>query len=193
MIIMTPILIYEKYIFSLYGNKYSVVKDITHNQFNQWLSGFIDGEGSFHVGLTKKNTMVFKFIISLHIDDILILYKIQKHLKTGKVYKYPKNSNCNYTINGLHNCFISILPLLNEFPLLTTKYYDFKYFSSLIYLRLSIKQPRLEGLILKEAISIKAFLLKGTTYKVIAKDPIFINAFWLPFGRVRRRRRNFWI
>jgi len=24
---------------------------------NQWLLGFVDGEGSFHIGITKNNTM----------------------------------------------------------------------------------------------------------------------------------------
>ena len=49
---------------------------------DQWLLGFVDGEGCFHVGINKNNTMklgvqvIPEFTIVQHIRDIYLLYSI---------------------------------------------------------------------------------------------------------------------
>lgn len=53
-------------------------------QFSRWLTGFIDGEGSFQVFLDRLYLRVM-FRIRLHKDDVNVLQKIQETYGVGRV------------------------------------------------------------------------------------------------------------
>jgi len=64
----------------------------------EWLIGFIEGEGNFHVSLIKnmktskwkykfEQYPILQFRIFLREDDIDVLEKIKNFLKIGKIYK----------------------------------------------------------------------------------------------------------
>lgn len=57
---------------------------MTREQFSQWFSGFVDGEGNFQV-LFDRYYLRLMFRIRLHIDDIAVLYTIQSFLGVGIV------------------------------------------------------------------------------------------------------------
>ena len=73
-----------------------------------WLVGFIEGEGNFHVSLAKsyrsKNYLfeyypMLQFRIFLRSDDLEVLEKIKKTLEIGKIY----NKNYSYSrIKGVN-------------------------------------------------------------------------------------------
>ena len=116
-----------------------IPSNMNRKEFGRWLSGFIDGEGCFHVRFNGKS-LNFTFTIALHIDDIDVLYKIRDFLGVGTVWKSRTQSTCSFRIRGITQCIASLIPLLNEFPLLTKKYWDFKIFEKLIYLKISLKK-----------------------------------------------------
>ena len=46
---------------------------ITDSEFNQWFTGFTDGEGHFSIAISQSNVIWFVFKIKLHIDDLGVL------------------------------------------------------------------------------------------------------------------------
>lgn len=58
---------------------------------NQWLLGFTDGEGCFHIGVTVNKSMklgyqvIPEFTIVQHIKDVSLLYAIRDYLGCGIV------------------------------------------------------------------------------------------------------------
>lgn len=71
-------LIYLSSLSSFVYSNYKIDKPLPLNeiQFAQWLSGFIDAEGKFQV-LYRGKYFRAMIRLTLHIDDIEILYKIK--------------------------------------------------------------------------------------------------------------------
>lgn len=94
--------------------------------FIEWFVGFSDAEGSFDF-LRKKsrNTYVFRFRISLHLDDIAVLNYIKDNLGIGRVSR--DNNNCVFIVDKL----LEIKPIIEIFKqrsLNTTKQLNFLSF-----------------------------------------------------------------
>nr|QOZ41715.1 LAGLIDADG DNA endonuclease [Prototheca wickerhamii] len=122
-----------------------------HNILNNTLSlnpnyitGFMDGEGSFHIHSTQHKTSKFKFMLvptvtikqSIYSPDIL--YEIQTFFKCGRVTQAPliKNklgtSRCLvYTCNSLKDINEKIIPHFLKYPLKTSKLNDFLIFNKI--------------------------------------------------------------
>ena len=66
------------------GRNYSTISSSIDEDFYEWFCGFTDSEGSFMIE-RRLDSYLFKFKIHLHIDDIEVLYFIQKTLGVGKV------------------------------------------------------------------------------------------------------------
>lgn len=67
--------------------------------FIEWFVGFTDAEGSFAFQKNKsRNSYVFSFRISLHLDDIAVLFYIKDTLGLGRVYKQGDKA-CVYVID----------------------------------------------------------------------------------------------
>ena len=86
--------------------------------FYEWFRGLTDAEGSFML-LRRQDSYSFKFQINLHVDDLEVLYFIQKTLGMGKVY-----------INGTAAMFCvrnqqdvaKIIEIFSKYPLNTFKF-----------------------------------------------------------------------
>lgn len=115
---------------------------LTKEEFGFWLSGFIDAEGNFQVYLDRKYIRVL-FRIVLHVDDIKTLAcapalrwlgvpqareKIRDYLKTGTV-RISGNS-CIYSIYKVEEIINILIPFLDQYTLITTKYLDFLDFKN---------------------------------------------------------------
>jgi hypothetical protein len=99
----------------------------------------VDAEGYFYVGLQNK-VVTFYFKIELHLDDIEILHQICKTLGIGKVYTYiskDKNRNSAFFMVGNFKEIVEVLiPIFHQFPLQTSKYFDFISFSEAVLIKL---------------------------------------------------------
>ena len=109
--------------------------------FEGWITGFLEGEGSFDVNLSKKKAksgVVYmgcyaKFMIGLRQDDYRALEFIQKKLKCGKIIKYIEFSNhfgkqpmCRYTITIVKDLKEKLMPIIDRVGMYSKKRKDYK-------------------------------------------------------------------
>nr|AGN49014.1 LAGLIDADG endonuclease [Botrytis cinerea B05.10] len=101
----------------------SVSDHFTNKDFLFWFSGFTDAEGNFLVTIDRKYVKL-RFKISLHIDDIEVLYTIKSNLGFGRVVEEYNRNSCSFIVED----FLSISKLcdiFNHYPLHTSKKLDF--------------------------------------------------------------------
>jgi len=99
------------------------VRTIKNDSFNNWLVGFVDGDGCFTIDRQKdgkKWNIVFK--ISQSKTNAQLIYKIKKELKKGRVT--IDNENITYRVRKRSDLTQTIIPLFEKFPLRTQKYHD---------------------------------------------------------------------
>lgn len=100
--------------------------------FEEWLVGITDGDGTFNVYTNIKNKkIIFTYKISLYNRNIQLLYKIKSHLGVGSVTQFDKNSNMvDYKIRDKDSLLNTIIPLFDKYPLLTTKRFNYLIFKA---------------------------------------------------------------
>jgi hypothetical protein len=107
--------------------------DSLDNQFLQWFVGFSDAESSFTIETKKNKEVHFKFSITLHIDDIAVLYTIRNKLGIGVVSIY--GTTCSYRVHSFQTILDKIFPIFDKYPLLTTKVLNYKDWKNAILLK----------------------------------------------------------
>lgn len=95
--------------------------------FLQWLAGFVDAEGSFGLSCGDRGHWRWLFRIRLHLDDINTLRFIQSVLGVGRIN--TSATDCVYVVDSWADIINVIIPLFTDYPLLTTKRFDFACFS----------------------------------------------------------------
>jgi LAGLIDADG endonuclease len=106
---------------------YAEFKNIDPN----WISGFVAGDGSFDIKITKrqfKYQVELRFRITQHIRDAHILGVIAKYLDCGKVYIRSTNLACDLVINTFPDNINKIIPFFKNHPIGTLKEKDFRDF-----------------------------------------------------------------
>ena len=97
-----------------------------------WVTGFVDGEGSFQIRFVKDQTrnigwrVQLCFSIEVHLNDRALLVEIKNYLGVGRIYKGKAESVRLLVISK--EDLAKIIYHFNKFPLLTKKQSDFKLF-----------------------------------------------------------------
>lgn len=106
-------------------------------KFLDWITGFIDAEGCFHI---KRKTMsngkiryYLEFTIKLHIDDEDVLRAICSTLNIGRVVLRPKYNTCNFEV-GAEKELRVLIDFLDKYPLIGDKYLDYLNFREVFFL-----------------------------------------------------------
>ena len=113
------------------------------SEFLQWFSGFSDAESNFQISINDRNYVVFRFRIQLHIDDKDILDKIQNTLGIGVVR--CEGDRAIFVVSDLKSITEVLLPIFEQFPLLTAKAMDLADFVQAINIRLNSVKPKLNA------------------------------------------------
>ena len=124
------------------------------------------------------------FRIVLHVDDIQTLYKIRNYLGVGTVRTSPAGYSCIYSIGKLQDLANILLPLLDKYTLLTTKYaggdyLDFKKVVNLLLRNKSSSSQTLESDITIVKDIITQMNSGRTIYNYSLIPSLTINPFWL--------------
>ena len=138
----------------------------TNNLDPYFVTGFSDGESCFSVWIGKSSKedgwrVLCRFVITLHLKDLDLLYNINNFFGVGKVYMSTKDS-CTFTVQSIKDLDI-ITDHFNKYPLITQKSIDFLLFKQVCELVKCRNHLTKEGL--KEILSIKASMNRGLTEK----------------------------
>ena len=99
-------------------NHHAHIKD----QWEQWLVGFTDGDGNFHISYQGgKWGLSYKLTQSRY--NLRVLHYIKKQLGVGSITK--DGTKGQYFIRDRKILETVIIPIFDKYPLLTTKYFDY--------------------------------------------------------------------
>jgi hypothetical protein len=99
----------------------------------QWIVGFVDGEGCFHVSINRHAEMTIgyqvlpEFTIVQHQRDVQLLHTIKAFFDCGVVRK-NHGDRMAYRVRGLQHLTTIIVPFFEKHLLQTTKQFDFLKF-----------------------------------------------------------------
>nr|AAG61147.1 putative site-specific DNA endonuclease [Chlorella vulgaris]QGN75125.1 hypothetical protein [Chlorella vulgaris] len=107
------------------------------NLQTQWIVGFVDGEGCFHVAINSQKTsklafqVLPEFTITQHKRDVQVLYGLKNFFGCGVVRVNHGDRYC-YRVRGFPHLRDIILPFFEKHKLLTKKRVDFEKFRKVI-------------------------------------------------------------
>lgn len=106
-------------------------KKNTNIEFEQWLVGVTDGDGTFHfspkISEGKPENWVLYFKIGQSTYNLRILYHIKSQLGIGQVL-VSSNGMAEFRIRDTKKIIEHIIPLFDKNPLLTSKHYNYNLF-----------------------------------------------------------------
>ena len=107
------------------------------NLHAEWITGFVDGEGCFHVGISTHADMTAgfqvlpEFTVVQHERDVQILYALKDYFGCG-VVRVNHGDRMAYRVRKLQNLTENIVPFFMKHPLKTKKNVDFRKFRSVL-------------------------------------------------------------
>jgi LAGLIDADG endonuclease len=104
-------------------------------EFEEWLVGFTDGDGNFHITKQKvgdniKWNLSFKLTQSAY--NARVLNYIKKELGVGSITKDGKK--LQFFIRDIKYIESVLIPIFDKYSLLTTKYFDYIKFKKALYI-----------------------------------------------------------
>jgi hypothetical protein len=137
------------------------------DKLNPWfVSGLIDGEGTFYISIRKDNEYKLgwqigaEFQIQLHKRDLNLLLQMQYFFSgTGSINISKTRQSATYSVKSIKNITTIIIPHFLKYNLLTQKAADFILFNKIVRLINTKAHLTKEGL--HQIINIKASLNLG--------------------------------
>lgn len=105
----------------------------------QWITGFVDGEGCFFIGINADPEMgagvqvLPEFTVVQHERDVQLLYALKAHFGCGVVRKSP-GDRMAYRVRGKEHLLRYIVPFFVKHPLKSRKRADFERFRRILLL-----------------------------------------------------------
>ena len=151
----------------------------TLSSLHPWfITGFVDGEGSFMVSILKNPKVrsgwqiQSVFQIALHKKDIELLKLIQAYFEgIGKIAKHEKDSY-SYRVHSLEEILDKLLPNFDKHPLVTQKLADYLLWREIILMMQRNEHLTDEGL--QAIVNMRASLNLGVSDELKAAFPNII-------------------
>ena len=103
----------------------------------QWIVGFVDGEGCFHVGINKHADMTAgyqvlpEFTVVQHKRDVQTLHALKDFFGCG-VVRTNHGDRLAYRVRSKEHLLERIIPFFEEHELKTKKRVDFQKFRKIV-------------------------------------------------------------
>ena len=103
----------------------------------EWITGFVDGEGCFHVSINANETMkcgyqvLPEFTVVQHERDVAVLHALKAHFGCGVVRK-NHGDRMAYRVRALDHLLDRIVPFFVKYPLKTRKRIEFEKFRDVL-------------------------------------------------------------
>ena len=108
-------------------------EDTKMNLHPRWVVGFVDGEGSFHIGISKNSTIkngiqvLPEFVVTQHKRDVQVLYGLKAFFKCG-IVRHEKPDILCFRVRERKALETIIIPFFEKHKLKTRKRQDFLKF-----------------------------------------------------------------
>ena len=108
-------------------------------EFSSYITGFVDGEGSFCVSFNKRNSLHVgievrpSFSVSQHKRSKEILHKFHAYFGCGSIRYSARDQNYKYEVRSLNDLTQIIIPHFQQYQLQTSKRDDFGLFSTICF------------------------------------------------------------
>ncbi len=105
----------------------------------QWITGFVDGEGCFYVGINPHREMTAgfqvlpEFTVVQHKRDVQVLHALKAFFGCG-VVRVNHGDRMAYRVRGQKDLYEHIVPFFVKHPLKTKKNVDFLKFRHVLRL-----------------------------------------------------------
>ena len=120
----------------------------------QWIVGFVDGEGCFHISINKNDTMTLgfqvlpEFTVVQHEQDVKVLHALKAFFKCGVVRVNRKDNTSirmAYRVRSVRHLLDIISPFFLEHQLKTQKHVEFRKFRKVLLMMDKGKHLTREG------------------------------------------------
>ena len=121
----------------------------------QWIVGFVDGEGCFHISINRNDTMTLgyqvlpEFTVVQHEKDVKVLHALKAYFRCGVVRVNRKDKTSTrmaYRVRNVKHLLDIISPFFLEHQLKTQKNVEFRKFRKVLLLMNKGKHLTEEGL-----------------------------------------------
>ena len=105
----------------------------------EWIIGFVDGEGCFHVGINRHSDLkcgyqiLPEFTVVQHERDVKLLHALKDYFDCG-VVRTNHGNRWAYRVRSKEHLLQRIVPFFIEHPLKSQKRADFESFRSVLQL-----------------------------------------------------------
>ncbi len=103
----------------------------------QWIVGFVDGEGCFHVSINPHREMATgyqvlpEFTVVQHKQDVKVLHALKDHFGCG-VVRVNHGDRMAYRVRSINHLLERIIPFFMKHPLKSKKNIDFRKFRRIL-------------------------------------------------------------
>lgn len=159
----------------------SLLDKSNNNTLDPWfITGFVDGEGSFIIAFRKKSGLnpggyraEPRFSITLNNKDLALLYQIQSYFDgIGNIIEKSGKDTSQFYVSSIKQINSVIIPHFEKYPLITKKFADYKLFKQALELMQSKEHLTEAGF--RKIIEIKASMNWGLSDELNSKFPEII-------------------
>lgn len=107
------------------------------NLHSEWITGFVDGEGCFHVGISSHREMTTgyqvlpEFTVVQHERDVQLLHGLKAFFKCG-VVRTNHGDRMAYRVRDRKHLLDIVIPFFMKHPLKSKKHADFEKFRQVV-------------------------------------------------------------
>ena len=118
---------------------------------SQWITGFVDGEGCFYVGINPHKEMTTgyqvlpEFTVVQHERDVQVLHALKSYFGCG-VVRVNHGDRMAFRVRGKEHLLECIVPFFEKHQLKTKKGVDFKKFRRILLMMKAGRHLTSEGI-----------------------------------------------
>lgn len=146
------------------------------DNFNQWLVGVTDGDGSFTISRLSEGKWTLFFKVTQSTYNLRMLYFIKTQLGAGSVNTTANNQKADFRIRDRKTIGSIIIPIFDKYPLLTYKFKSYELFKKAYYL-LENKNLDREQLFLS-LVELEAELNRLLNFKINKINQDLVNPYY---------------
>ena len=119
-----------------------IAPDNQQERLGDYLAGYVDGEGSFHVAVQRNPStrygwqLVPEFHVSQNPERATVLRLLQAHLQCGRIQANAKSGGRDrslvYVVRGRADLLRNVIPFFERHPILSEKRREFETFAEIV-------------------------------------------------------------